>query len=258
MSDFTDLHSHLLAGLDDGPRTWDDALTMCWLAAQEGVRHTVALAHQNERWPVSPEAIRAGGRELAQRLQSADIPLRVFPAAEVEASVEVCEAWAAGRLVSVGDHGRVLLVEMPHGLFVDLRPSVRGLRRLGLRVLLAHPERHPELLQEPGALEELIGLGCLVQVSSKSITDPARPGDTALLRDWFRRGCVHVLGTDAHSPRRRPPRMAQAFTRISEWVGAEAALRICRDNGLALLHGQPLEVPPPEKPRRWWPARLWN
>ena len=50
MTPIADTHVHLLAGLDDGPRTWDDALAMCRLLCAEGVGRVAALAHQNERW----------------------------------------------------------------------------------------------------------------------------------------------------------------------------------------------------------------
>jgi protein-tyrosine phosphatase len=251
----TDLHVHLLAGLDDGPRTWDDALEMCRIAVAEGVRHSVALAHQSERWTLTPESIRTAAAELARRLAEQGVPLTVAPAAEVMAVPDLVEAWAAGRLLSVGDHGKYLLVEMPHQLFVDLRLPIQRLAARGVGVILAHPERHPELLHDAGRIEELIGLGCLVQVSSGSVTDTENPANTAALRGWFRRGCVHLLGSDGHSPRKRKPLLAAAAAQVSAWVGPAAAERICGANGLAVLRGEVLHPPAPTEARRWWPLR---
>jgi protein-tyrosine phosphatase len=257
MADFVDLHCHLLAGLDDGPRSADDALAMCRIAAGEGVRFACALAHQNERWQVPPEGIRTAVEALRGRLADEGVPLEVFATAEVTASPKMEEDWAAGRLLSLADRAQYLLVEMPHGLFVDLRPTVRRLARRGLRLILAHPERHPELLHDVGVLEELVELGCLVQVSSGSLTDPGSPpGDRKALRSWFRRGCVHFLGSDGHSPRRRPPLMAEACGIVRDWVGAEAAARVCSGNGLHVLRGEPLAVAAPRPQRCWWPLRL--
>jgi protein-tyrosine phosphatase len=258
MLPLVDLHCHLLAGLDDGPRTEDDALAMCRLAYEEGTRMAAALAHQNERWSaVTPEAIRSAAGKLAARLREAAVPLTVFPCAEVTASPDIVEAWEAGRLMSVADRGQFLLVEMPHGLFVDLRPAVRRLAAAGVRVILAHPERQPELLHEPGAIEALIGEGCLVQVSSASVTGPRSVTDGRALKGWFRRGCVHLLGSDGHSPRRRQPRLAEAYRQVRAWAGAVVADRVGSTNGTAILHGLPLRVPPPEPERRAWLARLW-
>jgi protein-tyrosine phosphatase len=257
MDDLVDLHCHLLAALDDGPRNAEDALAMCRIAVEQGVRFACALAHQSERWDLTPEAIRTAVEALRLRLAAEGIPLEVFATAEVTASPQMVDDWEAGRLLSVADRRQFLLVEMPRQLFVDLRPTARRLARRGLRLILAHPERHPELLHEPDTLDELIRLGCLVQVSSASVTEPATPADAGALRSWFRRGCVHFLGSDGHSPRRRPPLLADAWRIVRDWVGPRSAAQIGSGNGLKVLRGQPLEVVPPRARRRWWPIRLW-
>jgi protein-tyrosine phosphatase len=258
MLPLVDMHCHLLAGMDDGPRTPEDALAMCRMAYDEGVRMACATAHQNDRWSaVTPEGIRAGTAQLAQQLREAGIPLTVFPCAEVMVHVELTDAWHAGKVLSIADRKKYLLMEMPHGMFVDLRRLIQMLRGLDLRPILAHPEQQPELLDDPGQIEQLIQLGCLVQVSTKNITDPGDRINGRRLKDWFKRGVVHVLGTDAHSPRRRRPHMAEAYKQVVRWVGNTAADRICSTNGMAILQGLPLRVPEPVTPaRRWW-ARFW-
>jgi protein-tyrosine phosphatase len=257
MIPLVDMHCHLLAGLDDGPRTDADALAMCRLAYAEGTRLAAATAHQNERWhAVTPDGIRGAARRLAQALRDAGVPLTVFPCAEVMAHPEVEAAWQAGDLLSVADRRQYLLLEMPHGVFVDLRDTAGRLRRAGVRPILAHPERHPELLHEAGAIERLIRAGCLVQVSSHNVTDPSSRREERALRDWFRRGVVHLLGSDGHSPGRRPPRLAEAYRRVRRWAGSTVADRVCSTNGMAVLQGLPLRIAEPE-PRRSWLPRLW-
>jgi protein-tyrosine phosphatase len=258
MLPLVDMHCHLLAGLDDGPRTPEDALAMCHLAFAEGTRMAAALAHQNERWgAVTPDAIRGAVRRLAAQLRESGVPLTVFPCAEVMAHPELESLWDSGKLLSVADRRGFLLVEMPNHLFVDLRPVARRLRERGVRMILAHPERHPELLYEPGALEELIAIGCLVQVSSVSVTDAPDASARRALRDWFRRGCVHLLGSDGHSPWKRAPLVAEAHRQIERWAGAAVADRVCSTNGAAVLNGLPLRIPAPQPVRSRWLPRLW-
>jgi protein-tyrosine phosphatase len=256
---FTDLHVHLLAGLDDGPRTSEDAVAMCRLAAAEGVRAMAATAHQNERWPVTPAAIRCATAGLQAALRREKIPVTVFPNAEVTAQDDTALAWRSGKLLTVGDRGHYLLVEMPRGTFVDLAPLAETMRRGGVRVILAHPEKEPELLHCEERMEALLDAGCLVQVSSASITDPKSPADLAALKRWFERGIVHLLASDGHSPRRRPPRMMAAYREICRWVGPLAADRIAGLNGMAILSGRRLRVRPPLRLQRTgsWFGRWW-
>ncbi len=254
MIPLVDIHCHLLAGMDDGPKTLEDALGMCAMARAEGVGMMSATAHQNERWPaVTPERIRQATTELRQALTAAGNTMSVFPCAEVMAAPGTAAAWRAGTLLSVGDRGQYVLLEMPRGVFVDLRPTVRALRQAGVRVILAHPERERDFLHVPGLIEELVGDGCLVQVSSASVTEPRGPEDARALRDWFRRGLVHLIGSDGHSPRRRPPRLRAAYQQIGAWAGVAVADRVCSTHGMAVLHGLPLRVPEPApRTRRWW------
>lgn len=254
MLPLADLHVHLLAGLDDGPKMAAEALAMCRAMAAEGVRHAAALAHQNPRYPDNtPDRLRAAAAELAAALKAERIPLAVAATAEVMAHPDLLDNWRRGDYLSVGDRGQYVLIEMPDHRFVDLRPTARKLRELGVRPILAHPEAHPELLHEPGAIEELIGLGCLVQVSADSLTSPPSRSDAAALKDWVRRGVAHLLGSDGHSMTHRPPRLAAAYHQIARWAGPGAADRIGSIFGSAVLHGLPLRIPPPlPRARRWW------
>jgi protein-tyrosine phosphatase len=253
MVPLVDMHCHLLAGLDDGPRTPEDALEMCRIAHAEGTRMVAALAHQNERWcDVTPEIIRTAVTNLTATLQQAGLELAIFPTAEVTAHPDMDTLWDQGKLQSVADRKAYLLVEMPAQLCVNLAPTARELKQRGVRIILAHPERQPELLHENGAIEALIQADCLVQVSSASVTDPKSAADRKALKSWFRRGCVHVMGSDGHSPRKRQPLMAAAYREICDWIGGAAADRVCGSNGATILRGQALWVAPPEKERRRW------
>lgn len=258
MAPLVDMHVHLLAGMDDGPRTADDAVCMCRLSHAEGVRFSVALAHQNESWPaVTPAGIRAATAALAARLAAERLEFTVFPTAEVMVGPDTEAEWRAGRLMSVADRGKYLLLELPHQLYLDVRGLVKTLVAAGVRPILAHPERTPEILHNAGTVEALIALGALVQISTGSVTAPTDARAERALRDWVRRGVVHLLGSDGHSPNRRPPKMAEAAARVRKWAGAGLAERICSAYGTAVLQGLPLSVPPPAPVRRTWFSRLW-
>lgn len=260
MIPFVDMHCHLVAGADDGPRRLDDAVAMCRILQEEGVGAVHALAHQNESYPdVTPDLIRAGIRALAERLKEERIPVFVIPGAEIMATPTLEQDWERGSLLSIGDRGQYVLIEMPHGLYVDLRESVWRLSQHGLRVVLAHPEQSPELLHGEGRLEQLIDLGCVTCVSAANVVQMQSPADLRRLKDWFRRGLVHVMGSDGHSPHRRPPFMAAACRTAASWIGEAAADRVCALNGMAILQGLPLKLPAPRpKGALSWLPRFWT
>jgi protein-tyrosine phosphatase len=151
-----------------------------------------------------------------------------------------------------------VLVEMPHGLFVDLRPLAAAIRPAGVRVVVAHAERYPELLHDPGLAEGWIAAGCLIQVTAAELADPASAADARALKDWVRRGVVHLLGSDGHHLAYRPPRVRPGYEVLRRWAGPAAADRIGHIWAAAMLEGRPVNPPPPAPRGRSWFARLFG
>ncbi len=259
MSAIADTHVHLLAGLDDGPPSLDVALAMCRMLVAEGAGLATALAHQNPDYPDNtPERMIAAASSLSAALLARKIPLTVFPTAEIMLSPTIVADWKAGRLLSVANRRQWLLVEMPHGDFVDVLPIAEELRPLGVRLIIAHAERYPELLFEPELAKQWIAAGCLIQVTARAIADPWDDDMGRGIADWARGGFIHVLGSDGHGIDRRQPLLAMGYRRLARFVGRSAARRIGWHRGAAILRGEPVEVPPPAPaPRRWF-SGLWG
>jgi protein-tyrosine phosphatase len=259
MTVLADTHVHLLAGLDDGPPDRDTARAMCRMLVAEGAGHATALAHQNDGYPENiADVLRAAAADLADDLAADGVPLAVYPTGEVMLSPTTLEDWRAGTLLSVGDHGKWLLVEMPHGGFVDARPFADALRPAGVGLVIAHAERYPDLLHNPGLAADWVAAGCLIQVTARALADPpSRVAEKALQR-WARGGLVHLMGSDGHGIDRRRPRLADGFRQLAKWAGREAAGRVAGEWGAAVLRGLPVEVPPPAGPPRSWFTRLFG
>lgn len=257
MPPLVDTHVHLLAGLDDGPDFPDVAVAMCRMLAAEGAGHAAALCHQNPDYPDNtPGRIRPAAAALAAQLLAKKVPLTVYPSAEVMASPSLVDDWAAGRLVSLGDTGKYLLVEMPHGAFVDLLPVAEQLRPLGVRVVVAHAERYPDLLHNPQMAAHWIAAGCLIQVTARALADPWSDEMDRGLQAWVAGRFVHLLGSDGHGIDRRQPLLAAGYARLAKLGGRRYAEKVGHTWGLAVLKGEDVTPPPPGQPSRTWFAKL--
>jgi protein-tyrosine phosphatase len=254
-----DTHVHLLAGLDDGPRDGDEARAMCRMLVAEGCRFATALAHQNPHFPDNtPDRLRAAAADLAAQLDEQKIPLTVYPTAEVMLGPDTLAEWRAGKLLSVGGHGKHLLVEMPHTTFLDVRPLAEGLKADGVRLIIAHAERYAELLHDPAVTDAVIAAGCLIQVTASELAEPTSLSDGRALRRWADRGVIHLLGSDGHRLGGREPRMRAGVSVLTKWVGRAAADRIAGIWGSAVLQGLPVNPPPPSAAPRSWFAKLFG
>jgi protein-tyrosine phosphatase len=256
---FVDIRAHLLAGLDDGPQTLEAAIKMCRIAYADGTEWMCATAHQNRQYPhVTPDSILNATLELRSRLQCEGVNMGIVPSALVMAEEDMEEAWQQGQLLSIANRKQYLLIEMPHDMFFDLRSTVVNFAKQNLTVVLAHPERQPAILHRNNLIEELIELGAIVQVSTRSVTNPKSALDKRCLRQWFRRGIVHCMASDGHSPSRRLPCMSAAYQIVSQWAGAGIADQTFSINGLKIVSGVKIKPPKPQMPRKSWFLRLFS
>jgi len=254
MVPFADTHIHLLAGQDDGPKTMDDAVTMCRMAVAEGVQHAAALAHQNPDYPNNnAAALREAAARLEAELLRQDIPLSVYPTGEIMLSPDTYAEYQAGKLLSMGDRKKLLLVEMPHAMFMDVLPLASQFRADGIRLVIAHTERYPELLHDLPLAERWFASGILFQISSGELAAPNSPTDAKALKAWAQRGLIHMLGSDAHNLTRRVPNMREGVATLARFVGPAGADRIAGIWGIAALQGSPLNPPRfKPKPKPFW------
>jgi protein-tyrosine phosphatase len=202
----TDVHFHLLPGVDDGPATMEDSLELARLAVRDGTRTVVATPHIRREYLADPSEVRHRVAELQDRLRLEGIPLFVLPGGELDARMVPHLAQRDLNEIAIGPDGaRWLLLECPfEGLF-GLVEAAQELRARGFGVVLAHPERSAGVLAGGcKILRDQLDAGCVAQVSVSSLT--GAHGHEAQVSAWslVDYGLVHVLASDAHSPRRGP------------------------------------------------------
>jgi protein-tyrosine phosphatase len=252
-----DTHVHLLAGRDDGPRDLDEAVALCRALVADGVRFATAAAHQNHLFPENtPAELTADAAVLSAALAERDIPLTLFPTGETILTHDYVERWDRGELLSYGGAGTYLLAEMPWSGVLDPRPAAAELAKRGVRLVLAHAERYPEFLHDPALVAEFVAAGCLIQVTTEGLID-ADGHDTKAVRGWAKAGLIHLLGSDGHRIDARRPRLADGYRALREWIGSGAD-KIVSEWNTAVLKGEPVDVPPPEVPKRGWLGRLFG
>jgi protein-tyrosine phosphatase len=247
---FVDIHCHLLPGTDDGAADWGESLAMARLAVDDGIATVIATPHQLGNYRANGgEEIRRRTTELQSRLQAAGVPLAVLPGADVRVDADIVEQLAAGDVLTLGDHGRHVLVELPHELYLPLGPLVARLARQNIVAILSHPERNEGILRQPAVVGPLVEAGCLLQITAGSVCGAFGPRCQQLAERLLAEGYSHFIATDAHGSRSRRPLMRRAFERAIELTDVETATRLCSTNPGLVANGQPVDpgrrdVPP--------------
>jgi protein-tyrosine phosphatase len=244
-----DLHSHVLHGLDDGPRTLDEALVIARAAVAEGVRTLVATPHVREDYPTEPGEMERALAELREALGD-ELDLR----GGGEVALDELPHLDGGELRRFALAGsRTLLLETPYyGWPLDLADTVFHLQAQGFRVLLAHPERNGDVIAKPERLRPLVEAGALVQITSASLE--GRLGRTYRESgfDLVERGFAHVLASDAHTASVRKYGLAAGADALDDRALARG---LTRDVPAALLADEPVPERPERRARRRFSLR---
>ncbi len=257
-----DIHCHLLPGIDDGATSWRESLEMARMAAHDGIRTIIATPHQLGTFTHNRgDQIRWAATQLQQYLQQHDVDLRVLPGADVRVEVELAEQLARGDVLTLGDHGKHVLLELPHELYFALDTCLDRLERASITGILSHPERNQGLLRQPELVGELADRGCLLQITAGSLLGSFGPRCQTLAQRMIESRWAHFVATDAHGAKARRPLLSRAFARVAEIAGEQAAYELCCRNPALVASGKDvsphLSCLPPRDGRkpRWFAWR---
>lgn len=207
MMAFTDLHCHILPGLDDGPKDWAATWDMIETAVRSNVGQIVCTPHCRLSDPRLLERSQRIG-ELAEVLNRAlakrQVPLRVFPGAELLWEGNRYDPSVLRELTLAGT--RYLLVEFPFGERLSrMEYAARCVEDAGFLPVLAHPERYGAVQRDPGCLAEWFGNGWVLQLDKGSVLGDFGASAFRTATWTLEHGLAHVVSSDAHNGESRTP-----------------------------------------------------
>jgi len=230
-----DLHCHLLPGIDDGATDLDMAIEMARMAVADGITVVACSPHiYPGLYENDAVGIRAAIAALQGELDARGLALRLVEGADVHLAPGLADAVSAGRVPTLAG-SRYLLLEPPHHVAPPrLEESVFELLLAGVVPVITHPERLTWIEDQYPVFERLVRGGAWMQITAGSLTGRfgRRP------RYWAERmlddGLVHLLASDAHHPRRRPPLLAEGRAAAALRVGDVEAghLVVTRPRGI--------------------------
>ncbi|HVW01954.1 MAG TPA: CpsB/CapC family capsule biosynthesis tyrosine phosphatase [Planctomycetaceae bacterium] len=236
---FVDIHCHLVPGIDDGSQNWEDTRAMAEMAARDGIRTIVVTPHQLGNFGCNTgDIIRARTAELQEFLKAQKIPLRVLPGGDVRIEPGMVRKIQEGSVMSLGDHRKHVLLELPHEMYVPLDKLLQELAAARMVGILSHPERNEGILRTPQVLAPLVDKGCLMQVTAGSLMGAFGPNLVKFTEDLILQGLVHFVSTDAHSPKSRRPLLRRAFDRVAELTDVATATDLCCRNPACVAEGR--------------------
>lgn len=192
-----DLHSHLLPGIDDGARSWDESILLIEALKEIGFTHAITTPHiRPDHYPNTPEVILAQKKQLQLLLVEKKINFKIEAAAEYYLD-ETLMSQMNGSTSFLTFGRNHLLFELNHlqePFFLKdfiFKASIQG-----YKLVLAHPERYQYM--DESRLEDLRDRGVLFQINTLSLGGMygkpiQRIAERLIDRQW-----IDWIGTDCH------------------------------------------------------------
>lgn len=237
-----DIHAHILPGMDDGPSTLEKSIRMALIALEDGIHTIIATPHcHNGVYFNSKDSIISACERFNQSLRQNNIDLIVLPGCEAHLSPEILDELERDNLLTLNDNGRYLSVELPDPFIPGTAINfINRMRDRGIVPVITHPERNSLLRRDMEILRDLISAGALSQVTAASITGHFGKGAMRSGVKILKQGMAHLIASDAHSTKSRPPILSEAIRRLSSIMDDKEVKKICYDNPGMVIRGEVL------------------
>lgn len=191
---FTDWHSHLLPGVDDGVQTMEESLQILSDYEALGVSEIWLTPHIMEDIPNTTSYLRKRFAEL-NSLYKGKVRLRLGAENMLDNLFE--ERFAKNDLLPIGERGDHLLVETSYfNPPMDLYGMLAMIMKKGFYPVLAHPERYGYMTEKNYC--ELKTMGVKLQLNIFSLTG-AYGAEARKKAEWMLKNSLYdLMGSDIH------------------------------------------------------------
>jgi len=237
---FIDIHCHILPGLDEGASNLEESVNMLEIAKKDGISAIVAAPHiMDGVYNNTKETIIKAISELKKLANT----LPIYAGAEVRICRGLVNRINNQEIPLVNDK-RYLLLELPVHVIppiLELENIVRNLIENKIIPIFTHPERNVVILNNLSIMERLIRCGAFFQATAMSITNQLGRSIQKATLKMIKQNYVHVVATDAHNEKNRPPVLSDAYIKVAKEFDEYEAQRLFIKNPLKIIKGESIE-----------------
>jgi len=194
----SDIHSHLIPGIDDGSPNMEASIKMVKKFVDLGYEKIVTTPHvMCDYYQNTPDKILKGLDQLREELQKQNVKIEISAAAEYNLDDGLQDLIDKKEILTFGDNH--VLFELP---FMqeprNLQEIIFNFQMAGYKPILAHPERYTFWYDQFDKYDELKSRGVLLQLNLLSLTNHYSPQTKKVAEKMVDANLVDAVGTDCH------------------------------------------------------------
>jgi len=238
-----DIHCHILYGVEDGPKTIEEAVVLSRKLTEKGVSKVIATPHFIGDYDLkpTPECVNKLISQLNGELHNQGIELSIYPGMEGFASDDTVDRIKNGEILTLNNSKYVLIEFSFENIPKYMSNLLFSMQLEGYIPIIAHPERYSLQYRRSGIIKEAVEKGALIQVNSGSLMGyhgkEVRKEAIRLIKE----GMVHLIANDAHGGKRPIPSMKDVEKVLIEICGTENTDIIFYKNPVLVFENKEVE-----------------
>lgn len=197
----TDIHSHLIWGIDDGVKSEEECIQMLHGYINFGYKKVITTPHiMSDQYKNTPEIIAAGLEKIKTLIAREKLPINVEAAAEYYIDQSFEQKLASGNILTINN--KYLLFEISYmNPPENLARIIFDMITRGYTPLLAHPERYPFWYGRFEEFHKLKDQGVLFQLNIGSLAGHYGIPPKKIAAMLIDENLVDFIGSDLHGER---------------------------------------------------------
>ncbi|GGA88854.1 capsular polysaccharide biosynthesis protein [Flavobacterium palustre] len=193
-----DIHSHLLPGIDDGAKSFEDTLRLTQSLQNFGISQFITTPHIIQHvWDNTREQIITTKNNTVEALAKNNITIPFQAAAEYLMDDQFVKLLQSNDLLTLKDN--YVLVEISYiNAPIQLYSILFDLRVAGYIPVLAHPERYLFYHKNFSEYEKLKKAGCLFQLNLLAVVGYYGEKIAKIADTLLQKGMYDFVGSDVH------------------------------------------------------------
>jgi protein-tyrosine phosphatase len=195
----TDMHSHVLPGIDDGAQNVNESIFLIKKMMEVGIKKIIATPHiMIDYYRNDAETIGNALTLLKSELIAQNIDIDISAAAEHYFDETFEKRIEEGRVMTMGDN--YVLFELSFANQPpNVIPIVQKMRDMGYKPILAHPERYGYMGIEQ--MQTMRSWGCDMQLNTISLSGYYGKHSRKIAEEMVDNQMVDFISSDMHHPR---------------------------------------------------------
>jgi Capsular polysaccharide biosynthesis protein len=236
MEGIIDVHCHIIPGVDDGVRSFEECRELLEMEYAQGVRTIIATPHFRRTMFETPlDKIKEQYEEVKMLAKDIGTGIEVILGCEYYTDLDMIDNLNSKARPTIGDTAFVLVEFSENVKFALMRARIYELICNGYEPIVAHIERYKILIEEIAYVEELIALGAKMQLNAQSIIGSEGWKVKRFCKRMMREDYLYVVGSDAHDIDRRPPYMGRCAAYMEKKMGRDYVQKIMIENPQNIL-----------------------